>query len=490
MIPSKAAGLVRSGHLVPLAVAFIIANSFAMVKGFYWLNLLPIALLVIWGLIVRPNAVLLFLAFATPLSINLEDLDTGGIGISLPTEPLMVLLMGLYLLATIQGFRSLPEGFRRHPITIIALLQLGWMIVTSATSTMPLVSFKAVLARTWFLVVCYFMVAALYKADRRNMERYQWLHVGGLVLVIIYTLFRHAQYSFDHDPAHWVMSPFYKDHTSYGMVLAFVMPFVVLMTVRPGISLPRRTTLIALTGYLLLALVLSYTRAAWLSLVPAIGLFILLRLRITLRMLALPVAAIGLLLVANFDNITRILERNDTESSDDLAEHISSMSNISTDASNLERINRWNSALRMFEDKPVLGFGPGTYVFQYAPYQAPEDRTIISTNFGDVGNAHSEYLGPLAEQGLLGPLLFILLFVVMLQRGGSLWRRMPAGTDRTMVMAAILGLTTYFVHGTLNNFLDLDKASVPFWAMMALIVVHDLRYPAEKRQVSKAISSK
>jgi len=29
-------------------------------------------------------------------------------------------------------------------------------------------------------------------------------------------------------------------------------------------------------------------------------------------------------------------------------------------------------------------------------------KTIISTNFGNNGNAHSEYLGPLSEQGIIG----------------------------------------------------------------------------------------
>ena len=34
------------------------------------------------------------------------------------------------------------------------------------------------------------------------------------------------------------------------------------------------------------------------------------------------------------------------------------------------------------------------------PFQDASDLTIISTNFGDGGNAHSEYLGPLSEQGI------------------------------------------------------------------------------------------
>ncbi len=123
--------------------------------------------------------------------------------------------------------------------------------------------------------------------------------------------------------------------------------------------------------------------------------FLIMRLRIPLWLLALGLVAGGGVLWTQQEQITIALERNRDESSDDLGEHVKSISNISSDASNLERINRWNSALRMCKERPVFGWGPGTYMFQYAPFQASEDRTIISTNFGVQGNAHSEYFGPL-----------------------------------------------------------------------------------------------
>ena len=123
-----------------------------------------------------------------------------------------------------------------------------------------------------------------------------------------------------------------------------------------------------------------------------------------------------------------------------------------------------------------MGFGPGTYMFQYAPYQASEDRTIISTNFGVQGNAHSEYLGPLAEQGLFGLLLMVALVVTTVFIAMRLYARMPKGSDRRLLLATFLGLVTYYLHGGLNNFLDTDKASVPFWAFTALIVLLDIRY--------------
>jgi hypothetical protein len=42
-------------------------------------------------------------------------------------------------------------------------------------------------------------------------------------------------------------------------------------------------------------------------------------------------------------------------------------------------------------------------------------------------------------------------------------------------MGVFLGLVTYFVHGVLNNYLDTDKASAPFWGFLALMVVFDLQ---------------
>ena len=49
-----------------------------------------------------------------------------------------------------------------------------------------------------------------------------------------------------------------------------------------------------------------------------------------------------------------------------------------------------------------------------------------------------------------------------------------------MLMACILGLVTYFTHAGLNNFLDMDKASVPIWAFVTIIVVLDSKYSQRK----------
>ena len=157
---------------------------------------------------------------------------------------------------------------------------------------------------------------------------------------------------------------------------------------------------------------------------------------------------------------------------EEFEEKIQSAANVTTDASNLERINRWDCAYQMFQKKPVLGFGPGTYAFEYAPFQDPENLTIISTNFGDMGNAHSEYLSALSESGIIGLLLFLSVVAAIFICAIRLYYQTPNKESdiKLLIMGIIISLSSYFVHAFLNNYLDTDKAAVPVWAMCAMII--------------------
>lgn len=207
-------------------------------------------------------------------------------------------------------------------------------------------------------------------------------------------------------------------------------------------------------------------------------------------MLILGTVVIGLVVVS-WTSIFMHLKKNETESSENIGEHVESMVNVSSDASNMERINRWNCALRMWEEKPFFGWGPGTYMFQYAPFQMSKDRTIISTNEGDVGNAHSEYLGALAEMGIFGALLFLITGLVLLSTGFRVYFKARKGFDKLFVAGLTLGLSTYLIHAVMNNFLDTDKIAAPFWGFAAILVVYDtVILPNRKTKVhSKEVDS-
>jgi O-antigen ligase len=335
---------------------------------------------------------------------------------------------------------------------------------------MPIVSLKYLLVRMWFVSVFYFIAIHLFK-NKKNIRRYIWLYVLALIVVIFYTEIKHAAYGlFDQEAANFVCSPFYSDHTSYGAALAFIFPVLIGFLISKHYSASLKIFIFIAFTIISVGLVLSYTRAAWLSLIISLGVLIVVLLKIKFRTIFIIISSLIILFFSFKTQIFIYLEGNRQDASSNFTEQIQSMTNIASDASNLERINRWESAIRMFQDKPVFGFGPGTYMFQYAPYQMSYEKTIISTNAGDGGNAHSEYIGALAESGVLGSLSFILIIIVVLYTALNLYSKSKSRELKILVLSLTLGLISYYIHGFLNNFLDTDKISALFWGYTAMIV--------------------
>ena len=204
--------------------------------------------------------------------------------------------------------------------------------------------------------------------------------------------------------------------------------------------------------------------------------YLIILFRIKFKYIFFSVFISGLIFYTFQFEILDALSKNKQGTSGDFMKHVQSISNITTDASNLERLNRWASAIRMFETRPFFGYGPGTYQFEYAPFQQSEERTLISTNAGDRGNAHSEYIGPLSEQGVFGMVIVVIVFVYSIVVAMRVYRRSTDKEVRMLTLGIMLGLITYYFHGLMNNFLDSDKASVPVWGFIAIIIALDLFY--------------
>jgi O-antigen ligase len=437
-------------------------------------NALPFLLAILLIVIFSFDKIIYLAVLFVPLSVPLSDIMPGfGFDMYLPTEPLLFGLLIVFILKLISE-RGFDRQILTHPVSLAIYINLLWIFLTALTSTMPVVSFKFFLSRVWFVAALYFLVVKLF-SEGKNLEKYIWLYVVSLVIVIFYTLNRHLGYGlWNKEVANFVPWPFYKDHTSYGAALAMYLPFLMMFSFAGFVSRKERIISVVAMIILLVGFVLSYTRAAWLSFIAAGVVFVVIMLKIRFKPLFITFISVVAFILVFQNQILMSLEQNSEQSSANLRTHISSMSNITTDASNLERINRWSCAIRMFEDKPVFGFGPGTYMFQYAPYQLNENRTIISTNSADGGNAHSEYLGPLSESGILGLLTFLLLIGTVMYTAVHTYMRLTDKRLKWFVLAALLSLVTYYVHGFLNNFLDTDKLSVPFWGFTAMIVAIDI----------------
>jgi len=458
-----------------ILISFIALNSIMLALEIYYIPLLPAVLLFLALAIVAADKYLLVIVFFVPVSVPLSRLVEGlSIDMYLPTEPLLAGLLLLYLLKYLMADR-IDLKVLRHPVTLAIYFHLGWLFITCFTSTDLMVSFKMLISRLWFIVGFYLLATQLFRKEKR-MHTYVWLIVISFTGVIIYAIFNHMQYGLDNQVmAHRVASPFYKDHTSYGASLGFLLPVLAglfLFIKREDVN--SKFLMILLMMLYVFAIVVSYTRATWLSILASMGFWAILKLKIRFEIVLVGAAIlVGLFFSVRTDLMIH-LEQNRVESSGEFSEHVQSISNISTDQSNLERLNRWSCALRMWKDKPFFGFGPGTYQFEYGRFQRSYEKTRISTDFGTMGTAHSEYFGPLAETGVLGLLSILLVIGSTLYTGIRVYLTSKKRSIRIFSLAVLVGLVSYYLHGLLNNFLDTDKISVLFWGFTAMLVAMDI----------------
>ena len=456
-----------------VAMTLVLANGYSIIREFPVIQLITVALVGLYLVFFHADWAMYLVALSTPFSVILSSKNI-HLGLSLPSEALMITLT-LVFFARILYDLSIKREFLKHPISIAIFVYLGWMLFTCFTSVRPVISLKFFASKVWFITSCYWFFMQLVDDDLKNAVRYFNCYALGLAIIVVIVTYEHALSGFDEHYAHYVMSPFYNDHTAYGAALAFMLPLTVGFIFLPNNKLQHYIFYIVISLILFTGFYLSYSRAAWISLVAAIGVLIILKLRIKLSWLVAGGLVIGTLLFFYADDILYKMSRNSQDSSGNFVEHIQSMSNISTDASNMERINRWVAAFGMIKEKPVFGWGPGTYQFEYAPFQSGYYRTIISTDFGDGGNAHSEYIGPCAETGIPGALTVIAIVIVFLVIGIKTYIYSEDKTLKLLALCMTLSLISYYVHGFLNNFLDTDKLSVIVWAAMAVLTVCDVK---------------
>jgi O-antigen ligase len=459
------------------SLLYVAANTYLLYYQTYLGVLVPFVLLAGFWVFFAPEKLFFGLALFSPLSIPLMRIIPGlSFDFWFPTEPMLVFLLAMLILKSLKE-RYFRKELLAHPIFISMLFFLAWIAISIVPSVMPLVSLKYFLVRFWFLGIFFYLAYIFFSNDTKNINRFLYAYIIGLGIVAILSMYKQSATGlFSHRSAYMSASPFFMDHTSYGAALALIVPIVAAFAFNAKSSISK-ILLWILSAFFVLALVLSYSRAAWLSLLAGMGVWFLIVLKIRFRSLIIAGTLIASVFFTFHDEIVWRLERNTTDSSGDLAEHVKSIFNITSDASNLERINRWDAAWEMFKERPLFGWGPGTYQFEYAPFQMSYNKTIISTNFGTWGNAHSDYLGLMSEAGLPSVIAFISIWVFALLAGFKLIKRANITPEhRNIVIGSLVGLITYIAHGFLNNFLDMDKIATPFWGFMAIIVSLEYHY--------------
>lgn len=382
------------------------------------------------------------------------EIQMGGFGLELPAEPLQVVL-GLWLLFLILRFPTWAWiSLRGNRFIQLGLIWIAWSIFTSFYATMPIVSWKYTLVETahWGIFA---LSISLFPHWWKRLVLVFAISICGL---IVYTLIHHAGYHFRADQAILAPMPFFPEHTAYAAVISLVLPWMAFDIFK---NIPKRVRF-SMLGLAFVGLLFAFSRAAWLSVAGAGVLGLIWYLRAYGRFI-LAFSAIGLgFLWLNRTTLSRLYAEN-----------------LSHDISSQERMNRYACAARMYAEKPWLGFGPGTFQFQYIQYQQPSEMTRISVQapingrnpdtYGRGGGAHSEYWQAVTESGLPGFLLFLGLFWSVF--GVSLFRLFKAKQDdmTLILLACLLSILTFLLHGFVNNLLHDTRVAALIWGQLGFI---------------------
>ncbi len=434
----------------------------------WWLLGIPAALLVGFLTVVDFRRVFFLLMASIPLSTEVEL--PGGLGTDLPSEPLMWLMTLVAVLWFLRNWRLADAALLRHPVTLALLAHLGWTAVCAVTSSDFLVSFKFLLAKGWYVVVFYFLALHLLRGERDFKTLLWWFFIPLLVAVST-VLVRHAPHGFSFKEVNFVMAPFFRNHVMYACLLAIFLPFIWYGTYWYRKYSGAWWLLVAGIVIFIVAINFAYTRAAYIALIAAVGIYWAIRRHlIKVAILAFSIGFAGLLVgVTQGDNWLEFApnyERAVTHTRfDNLLEATTKLEDIST----MERVYRWVAASYMIRDKPLTGFGPGTFYFNYKNYTVSSFKTYVSDNPEHSG-IHNYYLMVTVEQGIPGLIFFLAFCLLVIFTGQHTYHRTAPPGRRRILVAALLSFMLIAILMLMNDFVETDKIGSLFFLCAALVV--------------------
>lgn len=439
---------------------------------YYFLAALPLVAVIGFVAVVDFKSLFFFTLFLIPFSIEMTL--PGGLGTDFPPELLIIGLMLTYLLYFIKNLKNIGKAFYKHPITIFVILHLIWTFITTIHSYDYLVSVKFLLAKFWYVFVFFFMAGQLIQTTK-DFKKLFWFFFFPIFATIFYVMVRHAATGFSFKEINFCVGPFYRNHVMYGCIVALFLPFI--WYVKKWYPKYSKTWwfLVGSLVIALLAVQLSYTRAAYVGIAIAIAAVQIIRFRLMKVAVGLAIAislAAVVHLVTNNSYMDYAPEFKNTVTHNRFDNLISATAK-GEDISTMERVYRWVAGYQMSQKEPLTGFGPGNFYGFYKGYTVTSFETYVSDN-PEKSGIHNYYLMLIVEQGFIGAFLFLAMCFYFLIRGETIYHETKDPMKKHIVMTVILTIIIIDCLLLINDMLETDKIGSFFFICMALLVNVDV----------------
>jgi len=136
------------------------------------------------------------------------------------------------------------------------------------------------------------------------------------------------------------------------------------------------------------------------------------------------------------------------------------------EGSNEQRIEIWRRAIDAAKENPIFGTGLGNF---------PATQDVFAENRSPI-NAHNTYIEVLVDEGIIGFLLFLSLFISLLWGRGRAWER-AGPSERGIIGATLFSVIFFLLHGIFETIIF----SPPNLVILTLLFAIMLRYAPAKR---------
>jgi O-antigen ligase len=146
----------------------------------------------------------------------------------------------------------------------------------------------------------------------------------------------------------------------------------------------------------------------------------------------------------------------------DLAERLTRAHDITpTELSGDTRLTIDRDAIKIFAQRPPMGWGLGVFGVIYPSYSS------LSTNL-QVGMAHNDYLQLLVETGAVGFIIALWFLAVLFRSALRKLNHRQSGSNAAVTLAALLGISGILIHSFVDFNLQIPANAAMFYVLCVI----------------------
>lgn len=450
--------------IISVISIYLLIATIGIIAGIYWISFFPIIFVLLYFLLQDLRIFFFAIVFLVPFSFELAIPGMGS-GLQFPTEPMIILLITIWFLNRIYfGTTNNTESESTNSTDKWLKLFLIVIGVSVLTSSHFIISIKMLANTLWYLIACVYFVRKEFVEEDDVASILKIMFLSSFI-TLCYALVRLGTAGFANTASNWAPQPLFSEHGSYSAYLSIILGIAISISFGAGKYKKLRMAALILTPLLLISIIFSFARAAWIGVVVLLFFLLVVKSKeiLNFKTFIMLIILSGLITVGIISvGIQASLQKD-----------IQSISDVESNVSNLERFNRWMAAINMIRAHPLLGVGYGAYPDEYIYYQDRRFNTTVS-NF--LGSTHNDYLQYFSEAGIFALLFWLLFIFSLFKMGLKLYYKIPDEFFRNVTLGCLGGVLTYLVHAMFNGFLQFDKVALPFWTSVAVIFISKRKY--------------